>query len=462
MIQTTVSPIDQTIYAQRDLATQQEIDRTFQQAKHAQSAWKNTPLSERQNICKKAMAWFEQHEQELAHELCWMIGRPIRQCAGEIKGMLERAHHMIEISTESLATTVIEDSKQKKRYIVKEPLGTAFVISPWNYPYLTSVNAIIPALLAGNVVITKHSPQTPLCAERFYQAFQEAGLPAYVYQYLHMSPTAVSDAIKQQPFEHITFTGSVEVGKLIEQACAQRFLSIHLELGGKDAAYICADANLDHAVEQCVSGAFFNSGQSCCSLEKIYVHQDLYDEFLKKCVEKTYQYQLIKPNDPTCTLGPVVSLQTAEKIKNLLDDALHKGAKEHINSVKFHHMPTHTNYIAPQILTNIHADMRIMHEEIFGPVVTIEPVTNDENALHLINKSAFGLSASIFTKNIEQGALLAEKIDVGTCFINHCDYLDPALAWSGTKNSGKGCSLSTFGFDQLTRTKSFSIKSSEA
>lgn len=457
-MQRTISPIDGSVYVSRPLATQANIETSLKQASDARPHWAQTALKERQAICSKAIDWLEQHKPVISEEICWQMGRPVRYAQGEVNGLAERARYMIEVSENALAPLTLPEKTGFTRYITREPVGVVFVIAPWNYPYLTAINSIVPALLAGNCVILKHSAQTPLCAERLVEAFQAAGLPDGVFQYLHLSHQDTQSIIQSNRINHIAFTGSVQGGAQVEQAAAGHFIGVGLELGGKDPAYIREDADLDQAVETTIDGAFFNSGQSCCGIERIYVHHSQYDEFVRKAVALVKTYQLGRSDEPDTTLGPLVRTSAADFVRSQIQDAVAQGAIAHIDEALFPASQTGTPYLAPQLLTQVDHSMRVMNEESFGPVVGVMKVNSDEEAIALMNDSQFGLTASIFTRDIPTGIALGEQLDTGTFFINRCDYLDPALAWTGVKHSGRGCTLSELGFDALTRPKSFHIK----
>lgn len=453
-----ISPIDGSLYVERELASAGEIQAALAKAELAQQRWRQTPVAERVAIGRRAIAAFAAKEAQLAEELCWMMGRPIRYAAGEIRGFVERASYMADIAESALADIQLPDKPGFTRFIRREPLGVALVIAPWNYPYLTAVNAVVPALLAGNAVLLKHSAQTPLCAERMVAAFAEAGLPDGVFQYLHLSHADTERLIKAPAIQHVSFTGSVAGGTMVEHAAAGRFISVGLELGGKDPAYVRADADLAHAVATAIDGAFFNSGQSCCGIERIYVHQSLFEAFVEQAVALVKQYQLGRSDDPETTLGPLVRAEAADFVREQIAEAVAQGATAHIDPDSFALDQPGSAYLAPQVLTGVHHGMRVMTEESFGPVVGIQKVADDEEALALMNDSEFGLTAAIFSRDAEAALALAERVEAGTVFLNRCDYLDPALAWSGVKHSGRGCSLSSIGYEHLTRPKSFHLK----
>ena len=456
--QITRSPIDDSIYVERKLANQQQIRQALTSASKAQKLWSQTSIAQRQDICRRMVDAMIANETEIAEQLCWMMGRPIKYAKGEVAGMAERAHYMINAAEQALKTIELETLPGFTRYIKRQPLGVAFVVAPWNYPYLTAINAIIPAIMAGNAVILKHSAQTPLCAEQFDRAFKLAELPQGVFQYLHLSHLDTETLIKQPQINYVAFTGSVAGGEMVERAASGRFIGVGLELGGKDPAYVRADADIAHAVETTIDGAFFNSGQSCCGIERIYVHANIYDEFVRRAVALVKQYRLGRPDHVETTLGPVVKAAAADFVRSQIFDAVNSGAIAHIDTNDFPLDQPGTAYLAPQVLTNVDHGMRVMTQESFGPVVGIMKVDSDEQAIALMNDSEFGLTASVFSTDIAAATAIGDQVETGTFFVNRCDYLDPALAWTGVKNSGRGCTLSMLGYESLTRPKSYHLK----
>lgn len=453
-----ISPVDSRVYVERPTATAAEIGLTLSRSTAAQKRWQTTPLSVRQTLCSQAVDAFVANKQDIACELSWQMGRPISQTPGEVDGFEERARHMISIAEEALKTITPATKQGFTRYIKRLPLGVVFVVAPWNYPYLTSINAILPALLAGNSVILKHSAQTPLCAERLHQAFTEAGLPEGVFQYLHLSHEDTTTIIQSNEIDFLAFTGSVAGGRTVQTAAANSFIGVGLELGGKDPAYVRHDANLTNAIETLTDGAFFNSGQSCCGIERIYVDQSLFTDFVDGVVALAKSYRLGRPDDANSNLGPLVKTSAAEFVRGQINDAISGGAKALIDPADFVMNQAGSPYLAPQVLINVDHGMRVMTQESFGPVVGIMPVSGDEQALQLMNDSQFGLSASVFTQDEAAALAIGEQVETGTWFMNRCDYLDPALAWTGVKNSGRGCTLSSLGFEQFTRPKSYHLK----
>jgi acyl-CoA reductase-like NAD-dependent aldehyde dehydrogenase len=400
-------------------------------------------------------AWCVERADHLAVELCWQMGRPLSQSPGEIKrGFHERALYMCSIAEEALSEVSIPEKAGFRRFIRREPLGVVLVVAPWNYPWLTSVNAVVPALLAGNSVILKMAAQTPLVAERYAEAFKAAGLPQGVFQFLHLDHTQVACVIADARVAFVAFTGSVSGGHAVQQAATKRFIGTGLELGGKDPAYVRADADVPFAVENLVDGSFFNSGQSCCGIERIYVDKKIYKDFVDRFVDLTRQYRLGNPLEQGTNLGPLVRTEAADNVRAQIRQAVRKGAKP---LLRIKDRPG-TPYLPPEVLVNVDHGMAVMTEETFGPVVGIRPVKNDEEAIALMNDSRYGLTASIWTKDIEAAVRVGERVETGTWFMNRCDYLDPALAWTGVKDSGRGCTLSRLGLEAFTRPKSFHLR----
>lgn len=453
-----ISPVDGSLYAERPYATSDALKETVRKASASQKQWKLKSVAERAAICSKAVDAFIAQKDRIAEELAWQMGRPIRYGAGEVGGFEERARYMISIAEESLKPVDVGPKEGFVRYIKREPVGVVLTIAPWNFPFMTAVNSIIPALMSGSSVILKHAQQTLLCAERIADAFAAAGLPDGVFQVLHMSHEQTAEVIQSPELNYVAFTGSVPAGEVMEKNAAGRFIGLGLELGGKDPAYVSADADVGYSAENLVDGAFFNTGQSCCGIERIYVHESVYDAFIEKFAQVVRGYVLGSPLDPETTLGPLVTAKAANFVRGQIADAVKAGAKPLIDTTAFAMDKAGTPYMAPQVLVDVDHSMRVMTEESFGPVVGIMKVKSDEEAIALMNDSEFGLTASIWTTNVDKAIALGDHIETGTLFMNRCDYLDPALAWTGVKNTGKGCTLSSVGYEAITRPKSYHLR----
>ena len=455
-VQRTVSPIDGSVYVERKRAKAADIERALAKAVGAQAQWRHVPIAERAAIVRKMVDWCVARADVLGEELTRQMGRPIAYTPMEIRrGFQERALYMAGIAEEALSPV---DITPGSRFIRREALGVVLVVAPWNYPWLTSVNAVVPALLAGNAVILKMAQQTPLVAERYADAFKAAGLPESVFQFLHLDHASTAKVIGDPRVAFVGFTGSVEGGHAVQRAASERFIATGLELGGKDPAYVRADADLPSAIENLVDGSYFNSGQSCCGIERIYVHRSVLKPFVDGFVALTRKYKLGNPLDNSTTLGPVVRTEAANAVRTQIRQALAKGAKALIDPKEFPADRKGTPYLAPQVLVNVDHKMKVMTDETFGPVVGIMAVDGDEQAVKLMNDSRYGLTASIWTKDVDAAVRIGDRVETGTWFMNRCDYLDPALAWTGVKDSGRGCTLSRLGLEAFTRPKSFHLK----
>jgi acyl-CoA reductase-like NAD-dependent aldehyde dehydrogenase len=457
-MQQTISPVDGSLYAERPFATADQIDAVLTRSVQAQKSWARKSIAERAAFCTGFTTALLSHIDEIALELAWQMGRPIAQAPNEVKTCIDRASFMIAAAEEGLAPLDPGPKPGFKRYVTRVPLGVVFVIAPWNYPFLTAVNSVIPAIMAGNTVVLKHAAQTQLVAERFQQAFDEAGLPEGVFQHLHIAGATAEHLVRDTRIAHVAFTGSVPVGHAVSRAASDRFISVGLELGGKDPAYVRADADIAYAADNLVDGAFFNSGQSCCGIERIYVHERVYDDFLGQAVELTNRYRLGNPTDPAINLGPVVSAKAAAFIRAQTDEAISEGADALIQPQNFPADALGSPYMAPQILINVTHEMRVMTEETFGPVVGIMKVGSDAEAIRLMNDSPYGLTAALFTADLAAAEAIGAQIETGTVFLNRCDTLDPALPWVGVKDTGRGHTLSIWGYEHLTRPQSFHLK----
>lgn len=457
-IQTTISPIDGRVCVERELADAATIQATLERARTAQRAWRGVPIAERVALVGRFIAAMEAERDRIAEEITRQMGRPIGQSPFELRGFAERARYMAGIAEDALADLRFTDQPGFTRFIRREPLGVVFTIAPWNYPVLTAVNSVVPAILAGNAVILKHSAQTPLVAERFADAFRAAGLPEGVFQVLHLAHEDTLAIIRKGEVNHVVFTGSVAAGHEIARAAGETFIATTLELGGKDPAYVRADADLPFAIENVGDGAFFNSGQCCCGIERVYVAAPIYDRFVEGLKAFAEGYRLGDPLDPETNLGPMARLRTAEAVRDQIDEALAKGARALVDTRRFNRDARGSNYLAPQVLVDVDHSMSVMMEESFGPVVGVMKVESDDEAVRLMNDSPYGLTASVWTRDEAAAQAIAERIETGTCYMNRCDYLDPALVWTGVKDSGRGVSLSRLAYEHLTRPKSFHFR----
>ncbi|KAI0555620.1 aldehyde dehydrogenase [Xylaria curta] len=457
---TTISPTTNEPILTRTGVSASELEEIPKIATEAFKTWRETSLTDRTIIVKKALGLLEKQKDELAEELTVQMGRPIAYTGVEITTAIKRANYLIKISEETLKDTEGEAEKGFKRFIRKVPVGPVLVIFAWNYPYLILVNSLIPALLAGNTVILKPSPQTPTIAEHFTKIFSEAGLPSGVLQYFHCgSPLIMESMVRDPKVSLICFTGSVAGGLAVQKAASDRIVNVGLELGGKDPAYVREDVDLDWAAAEIVDGSIFNSGQSCCAIERVYVHEKIYSSFIEATQKVLKGYRIGDPLEKDTQIGPVISKRSKETIEAHIKDALEKGAKDVTpEALASSTLPSRGNFVIPTLLVDVNHGMRIMTEETFGPVVCLQMVKDDDEAVQNMNDSEFGLTASIWTKDTDKGYELSQRVEAGTVFVNRADFPSPDLAWTGWKNSGKGVTLSRFGFDQFVKLKSFHLK----
>ncbi|WP_370738324.1 aldehyde dehydrogenase family protein [Roseovarius gaetbuli] len=449
-----ISPIDGSVFATREVLSVEAAQDAATRARAAQSAWAARPLQERIDLVMAGVAAVGAMNDEIVPELAHMMGRPMRY-GGEFGGFNERASHMAAIVKDALADIAVGEDETFLRYIKRVPHGVVFVVAPWNYPYMTAINTLAPALIAGNTVVLKHATQTLLVGERMARAFHAAGVPEDVFQNVFLDHDTTSALIAARAFDFVNFTGSVGGGRAMERAAAGTFTGLGLELGGKDPGYVMEDADLDAAVDTLIDGAMFNSGQCCCGIERIYVHESLFDAFVEKAVAIVQGYRLGNPLDPETTIGPMANVRFANEVRGQIAEALKMGAVAHIAT-----MPGDDGaaYLTPQILTNVSHEMRVMRDESFGPVVGIMPVKDDAAAIALMNDSEFGLTASLWTADLARAQRVGDQIETGTVFLNRADYLDPGLCWTGCKNTGRGGGLSVIGYHNLTRPKSYHLK----
>ncbi len=434
----------------------QPLERKLEGARSAFASWHRLPVDERVQRVNQGLDYFRDHAEEVAREITLQMGKPITEARGEVKTFFARAEYMVSIAKDTLAPEIVPAKPGFHLRIEQAPLGVVYNIAPWNYPLLTAVNVVVPALLAGNTVLLKHSPLTPLVGRHFEQAFTQ-GDPPNLVTHLVVTNAQASRLIDDPRINYVAFTGSVATGTTVYRRAASRLLGVGLELGGKDPAYVAEDADLDFAVANIVEGACYNAGQSCCAVERVYVHRTRYRDFLDRAHALLTRYRLGNPLDEETTMGPLTRRDALRFLDGQVKDAVRRGARLLLGGTR---LPgTRGNFFAPTLLADVSNRAKVMQEESFGPLVPVAPVADDAEAIALMNDSRFGLTASVWTRDRERVERLARDLDVGTVFQNRCDYLDPSLPWTGARDSGIGSTLSRYGFYHLTRRKAMHLRS---
>lgn len=454
---TVVNPSDGEVVCTFPLAEEETLEKVVTESRAAADAWRSSSMAERKGLCDAFLVAFEKRRERTAGEITRQMGKPLAQALNETHTMVDRARHMIAIAETTLADEYLPEKPGFVRYVRHEPMGVVLDIAAWNYPLLIAVNVVVPAVLAGNSVIIKHSSKTPLCGRMFTECFREAGAPDGLVQDI-MADHALTDALIRHPaVDFVSFTGSVRGGHEIIGSAADRFIGTGLELGGKDPAYVCADAPFAFAVENCVDGAFYNAGQSCCAIERIYVEQSIYHKFVEAYVAATRAYRLGDPMDATTTLGPLASAQAPAFLQRQVEEAVQQGGRLVLAPEEFGR-PDRGWFAAPAVVADAPQGCSLMQEESFGPVIGIRAVSGDAEAVALMNDSPYGLTASVWTQDEARARRIGEQVATGTFYMNRCDYLDPALPWTGVKDTGRGATLSHYGLLQLSRLKSMHLR----
>lgn len=452
----TTNPFTLEPIATYDVETDQQVAQKNATARAAFERWRQVDIGERVELLREALDYFDTNRIQIANDVCEQMGRPLHQAGGEIDGLLERAEHLLSIAETTLAPDLLGERDGCDRRIVHEPLGVIFVISAWNYPLLITINGLLTALLAGNTVILKHAARTLGIGRHFAAAFGNTPGHPHLAQDVVIDHDVAGRLIREGDIDHVVFTGSVRGGHAIYAQVAERFIDCALELGGKDGAYVAADADANVAAEGLVDGAMYNAGQSCCGIERVYIHDSIHDAFVARCEQTIKGYRLGDPNDPATTMGPLADAKAADDMTAQIDDAVHRGA-----TLVCGGRPRTIGkaiFFQPTLLTGVSHDMLVMQEENFGPILPVMSVDNDDEAIARINDSRYGLTAAIFTRSRDLADRFASRVNTGTVFMNRCDYLDPALAWTGFNDSGKGSTLSTYGFYAMTRRKSLNFR----
>lgn len=456
-VHTVDNPYTGDIATSVDSTTPAQLDAVLAKARKGHRALRAMSVADRVELVLRACEAMEKRTDEIARDITRQMGKPLSQAKGEVGGMAGRLRHMASIAQECLRDVVLPPKENFERRIAREPLGVVLDLPAWNYPLLTAVNAIAPAVLAGNSVVVKHSPRTPLCANHFARAFEEAGAPEGCVQAIFLDYADTERLVGDGRVDQVLFTGSVLGGHKLQAAAKDRFLHLGLELGGNDPAYVAADADFDKAVENIVDGAMYNAGQSCCAVERVYVHSKLYRRFVEAVEPLVRAYVMGDPEQAQTSLGPIAQPWHPAGLQGFVDDAKAKGAKL-LAGGRATQVNGKGRFFEATLLCDVTADAKLMNAESFGPILPIAQVQSDEEALERMNASSLGLTASVWTQDKERAERMARDLEAGTVYMNRCDALDPALPWSGVKDSGRGVTLSQLGFDGLTRPKALHFR----
>ena len=454
-----INPANETVFRSIEPTPEAELESILCHMRAAQQRWRDVPVEKRADICRQFIDAFGSMKEQVALDITRQMGKPVGQARHEVDAMLDRARTMVRLAPGSLQDDMLPPKEGFHRFIRHEPLGIVLDIPAWNYPLLIAVNVVVPALLAGNAVLIKHARLTPLCGDAFADAFRQTSLPPDLIASIHVSHATIRKLIDTRAVDFISFTGSVEGGRQVYQEASTQLLDMGLELGGKDPALVCEDANFDFTVPNLVDGAFYNTGQSCCAIERIYVMRPLFSRFVDAYVAEVEKYQVGDPEDESTTMGPLALRKAVDFMEFQVGQAVSRGARVLTGGRP---LPGPGYYFQPTVLVDVDHSMSVMMQESFGPVIGIMPVDTEEEAIRLMNDSPYGLTASIWTEDMARGEKLAHRTAAGTVYVNRCDYLDPELAWVGIKDSGHGCTLSHLGFQYLSRPKSFHLRTRTA
>ncbi|PRQ04156.1 Succinate semialdehyde dehydrogenase Sad [Enhygromyxa salina] len=454
-----VSPIDGQVAYEFEYLDDAAAMAALDRAREAQREWRRSPIEDRAALCLRMLDAYEAKLDQHTREITTMMGKPLAEAQGEVRTMRGRVEALAALAPAALADELLPELDGFHRAIRHEPVGVVLNIAAWNYPLVVPINVVAAAVLAGDAVLLKHAPQTALCGRQLAASFAEAGAPAGLVTDFMVRHETVARALDSRKINQVAFTGSVRGGHEVYRAAAARnFIGVGLELGGKDPALVLPDCELEFTVANLVEGAFYNAGQSCCAVERIYVHEQIWAAFVEAYVAQTHTLKLGDPLAPGTTLGPVVNARAAARVAAQVEAAIEAGARQLIDDSKFEVPDRSPCYLAPKVLVDVDHSMALMRDETFGPAIGLIKVRDHEHALALMNDSAYGLTASIWSRDDAIVDQLAAELEAGTVFQNRCDYLDPQLPWVGVKDSGHGVSLSHLGLRALTRPKSLHFR----
>ena len=434
-----------------------EVAARYAAARAAQPRWAATPLRKRLATIAKFRELIVARTDALAQTLTQEVGKPIRQSRNELKGLLARLDFFLAESARALREQkIFADPAQKlDERISHEPLGVVANISAWNYPYFVGSNVFVPALVAGNSVLYKPSEFATLTGRHIADLLHAAGVPDDVFIPV-IGGGATGAALLRQPVDGVFFTGSYATGAKIAAAAGRRMIKVQLELGGKDPVYVCDDVDVKAAAAAVADGAFYNTGQSCCSVERIYVHEAIHGAFVDAFVAEVKSYKIGDPTDESTYIGAITRRPQLDVLRRQVADARRKGARLVVGGAA---IKRKGNWFAPTVLTDVDHSMLVMREESFGPIIGIQAVADDDAAIELMNDTEYGLTAGVYTQDASRARRVLSRVAAGSVYWNCCDRVSPRLPWSGVKHSGVGLTLSTMGIQTFTRPKAWHLKS---
>jgi acyl-CoA reductase-like NAD-dependent aldehyde dehydrogenase len=452
---TVINPANGSVIAELPPDTHESIVAKYKAARIAQPGWANTPLNTRLNAIRRFREAVVHEQERLAAVLTSEVGKPIKQARNELSGLLARLDFFIEQVEPTLAQREVFRDGRMREVIEHVPLGVIANISAWNYPYFVGANVFVPALLAGNSVLYKPSEYATLTGLEIGNLLHMSGVPQDVFQVL-VGGGRVGVELLKEPVDGVFFTGSYHTGVKIAQAVAPRMTKLQLELGGKDPTYVCEDVDPATAAASLADGAMYNTGQSCCSVERIYVHEKLHDAFVTAFVKEVKSFKIGEPTMEDTYIGPLTRAPQVKILQLQVADAVAKGAKLLTGGDKLDLPGEH--WFAPTVLSNVNHTMDLMREESFGPIIGIQKVSADEEAVRLMNDTEYGLTAGVYTRDEARARRLLAQVHAGSVYWNCCDRVSPRLPWSGVGHSGVGLTLSTYGIETFTRTKGWHLK----
>ena len=449
-----INPATGTIITSIKECDRQAIDSFFQLLKSGQKDWAKQTIEKRIGAIEKFSKLLSSEINNLAEILTSETGKPLSQSVNEIKGARKRIQFFIDHSKKWLEEEIVFCDAQIEERITYEPLGIIANISAWNYPYLIGVNVFIPALIAGNAVLYKPSEFATLTGMTIQELLHKAGVPKNIFSIV-VGGREAGQALLELPLDGYFFTGSYPTGKSIYETIAKKMVPCQLELGGKDPLYVTDDNDdIEKVAAAAAEGAFYNNGQSCCSVERIYVYKEVYDDFITAFQKEVNQYKVGNPLDPETFIGPLTRKEQVSVLSAQIKDAVEKGATLLLGGKK----GASAYYFEPTVLTNVNHSMDLMKEESFGPIIGIQSVTDDKEAISLMQDTAYGLSASVYTQDKVRAEKIMDAMDTGSVYWNCCDRVSPNLPWSGRNNSGLGATLSYHGIRAFVQPKAYHFK----